>query len=423
LALGLRFLFLAAEPEARIVGDEATWTAWGREIASPEVHFSPAASRILFYPPGYPYFIAVGWGLFGSLAAVRVLQVLVSALLVPAIGRLGARLWNERAGSLAACFTAAYPDLVWFTTHFWAETLFLTLVFWGLERLVAARQEGRRDAALLAGLLWGAAALTREPALYFVPLGALWLGLEAARRRAALAFVLAAFATVVPWTLRNRIVYDAFVPVSTFGPFNLWLGNTPETREEVYAEYARVPGRIAKYRYTQERALEAIRARQPWWIFEKLRSELPRFFEADSQALAHLRRGAYGAVPAAVLALATLVFVLPYLASLALFVRGLARAPLGRDAALLLAFAGYYVLLHVAALGFARFRLPIVPVLLLFGAAAFATPAVSSARRRAVAAAAGLGLVLCVLPSLRERVAGEAAAPGEAAGPQDASAP
>lgn len=422
LGLGLRLLFVALEPSARLVGDEVTWTAWGQEIASPEVRFSPAASRILFYPPVYPYFIALLLSGFGSLLAVKLAQAVVGALLVPAVGRLGARLFGDRAGGLAAVLTAIYPDLLWFSAHYWSETVFLALLFWGFERLLAAAGPQGREPVLLAGLLFGLASLTREPALYFIPLCALFLLRAPGGRRHAVVFLLAALAVVTPWTLRNHLVYDAFVPVSTFGPFNLWLGNTRATRAEVYAEYAAVPGRIGKYRHTQRRAVEAIAERQPGWIFEKLRDELPRFWEADSQALAHLRRGAYESVSPGAARLASAAVVLAYLAALALFVLGVARAPLGRGASLLLVFAAYYALLHVASHGFARFRLPVLPILLLFAAAGLERPkAPVSLRRRLAATALGLSFALCVAPSLKQRLY-DTSAPEDAAG-ADPSAP
>jgi len=422
LGLALRASFLALEPDARLVGDEQTWTAWGFEIASPQVRFSPIASRIIFYPPVYPYFIAVPWALFGSLVAVKALQVVASAALIPAVGRLGASLFGARAGGLAAFFTALNPDLIWFSTHFWSETLFLALLFWGFERLLDAGG-GRREAALVAGLLFGLASLTREPALYFVPVAGLWL-LLAGGRKPALAFTLAALATVAPWTLRNAVVYDAFVPVSTFGPFNVWLGNTRHSREAVYAEYAQVPGRIAKYRYTQQKAWQAIRERQPWWILEKLKDELPRFWEADSQALAHVRRGAYGPLATGTARVVEWAFILAYLAALGLFVLGLWRLPLGREALLLLAFVSFFVMLHVATHGFARFRLPVLPILLVFGAAALSGPwPAPSLRGRILAAAVGVVLALSLVPSLRDRLGSDADAPADAPTPQDPSTP
>ena len=168
--------------------------------------------------------------------------------------------------------------------------------------MVGHREAGRERcvgipaAALGAGLLWGLAILTRETVLYFVPLAALWLAWRrpGGLKRAGL-FVCAALVVVVPWTVRNWYVFDAFVPVSTAGALNLWQGNTRLSREQVYEEYWAVRGRIAKYEHARSRAIEAILERQPLWIFEKLRSELPEFWEAHGQPIVHIERGAYGA--------------------------------------------------------------------------------------------------------------------------------
>ena len=367
--LVVRILFLLLEPSARLVGDEHTWTAWGAEIASPAVAFSPAATRLIFYPPLYPYFIAASLWLFGALSAVKWCQVFVAALLVPAVGRVGAAALGQRAGTLAAAIAAFYPDLVWFSVHFWSETLFLALLWWAFERLIVADSEGDRAAALLAGLLYGLAILTRETALYFAPLAAAWLVLNRTRpgaRARGAAFLLAAAFSVLPWSARNLVVYGAFVPVSTAGGLNLWQGNASLSREEVYALYAQVPGRIEKYRYARRMGLAAIAARQPGWILEKLWDEMPRFWEPDSLALAHLRREAYGPVSVLGYRLAWVAAVVPYLLVLALFVLGVTRAPLGRSQALLLGFAAYYALLHVATHGFARYRLPLMPLLFIY---------------------------------------------------------
>jgi len=200
----------------------------------------------------------------------------------------------------------------------------------------------------------------------------------------------------------------------------------------VYEEYWAVRGRIAKYEFARAKGIEAIRDRQPTWIFEKLRDEMPRFWEADSQALVHMRRGAYGAQPLFAVAFgATLAVLIPYAALLASFVVGLAYLPRDRLAGLLLAFLVFNNALHVATHGYARYRLPVLPVLFVLGAWAWtrgreACEAPPLARARALAAAAAAVLVLSLLPSVRllfrpgalvsENARFGIAAPSEAAG-------
>ncbi len=366
--------------------------------------FSPLQLRFVFHPPLYLYFVGVPFALFGTLEAVKYAQCFAGALLVPALGLVGRRAFGERAALVAAGTAAFYPELVWFASHFWAETVFTVLLWWAMERLLAADERGSTGAALASGLLWGLAILTRETVLYFLPVAALWLAwrrVGGARRAAALLVVSAC--VVLPWTLRNWFVFDAFVPVSTSGALNLWQGNTRLSRQEVYEEYWAVRGRIPKYEHARRRAIEAILERQPLWIFEKVRDEVPAFFAAHGQPIVHLERGAYGAVARARAWAAVAVVLLPYLAVLVFFVAGIARLPRGRAPLLLLAFLAFYVLLHVAAHGYPRYRLPAMPAVFLVAAHGFVAwrerGSVDRGHRLAAAAAA-LVLALGVGPSL-----------------------
>jgi hypothetical protein len=193
--------------------------------------------------------------------------------------------------------------------------------------------------------------------------------------------------------------------VSTAGALNLWQGNARLTRQEVYEEYWAVRGRIPKYEHARQRAREAILERQPLWILEKLRSELPEFWAAHAQPIVHIERGGYGVVRRPLALAAVAVVLVPYLAVLVLFVIGLARLPPGRAPLLVLAFLAFYVLLHVVAHGYPRYRLPVMPALFLvagYAAAALRTRTRPATDRTRLVAAATTALVLAlsVAPSL-----------------------
>lgn len=408
-----RVAFLLLEPATSPVADERTWIDWARNLASDKVGFSPFRTRLIFYPPLYHYFIAVLETAFGTLAAVKWAQALIGGLLVPAVGRVGELAFGPKAGAAAAAATAFYPELIWFSVHFWSETLFLVLLWWAFERLLFAdgATSSRLAPSLVAGLLWGLAILTRETILYFTPVAALWLAFRRGppgRARAA-AFLLVALAVVAPWTWRNWVVYRGFIPVSSAGGLNLFQGNASLTRQQVYNRYRAVSGRLEQYRYARRMGLRAILERQPAWLFEKLRDELPLFWEADSLVLVHVKRGAYGAVQAGWAVAAALAVLLPYLGVLALAVAGLSAFPVTRPRSLLVLFLLYYVAIHVATHGFARYRLPAMPVLFVLAGAAWASlrgRAFPRLRGRSLALAAALSLVLvaCLIPSLKRNL-------------------
>jgi hypothetical protein len=429
-ALLVRLAFLILEPATHPVGDERTWTDWAINLASPRVSYSPLRIHLIFYPPVYPYFLAAVYGATGSFDAARWVQAAVGALLVPAIGLAGARAFSPRVGRWAAGVAAFYPDLVWFAVHFWSETVFLVLLWWGIERLLAADLGGAIAPALVAGLSWGAAILTRETILYFLPVAAAWLALrgDGRGRAQAAAFLAAALLVIAPWTYRNWVEFHAFIPVSTAGGQNLFQGNTRIPRDVTYEMVDAVQGRVEQYHYARRMGLQAIRERQPWWLFEKLRDEMPKLWEADSLALVHIKRGAYGAVrPAAAVAVAVLVLA-PYLAVLALFGIGLVRLPRTRAAVLLVAFFLYYNLIHVVTHGFARYRLPIMPVVFLIagvGWTAWRAGELSRLRRsqRVGVAAFAVVMIAILTPSFLLNLGNPAYGLTDTGGPPGADAP
>jgi hypothetical protein len=204
-------------------------------------------------------------------------------------------------------------------------------------------------------------------------------------------------------------VYRGLIPVSTAGGLNLFQGNAPLTRQQVYNRYRAVSGRLEQYEYARRMGLQAILARQPSWLFEKLRDELPLFWEADSLALVHIKRGAYGDVATGWAVAAALVVLLPYLAVLALAVASVAAFPATRPRALLALFLLYYVAIHVATHGFARYRLPALPVLFVLAGAAWASLREGTfprlrGRPLALAAVWSLVLLACLAPSFRRNL-------------------
>lgn len=378
----VRVGFLLFAPACELRGDEPSWVALGTQELVP---LSPLRNDLVFYPPLYPYFIALVSRAFGSLQAVLVVQAALGALLAPAVAKVGAMAFGRRAALVAGVFAAFHPDLVWFATRFWSETLFVVLLWWALERTLAADTGGSRRTAAVAGLLWGLAALTRELALYLVPLAALWMLRPRAGaasdgrsrpwpRPAALvapALLLAAtLLTIAPWTVRNAIVFRAFIPVSTMGGLNLWQGNTTLTHLQIYDVLAGIDGPVAQDRYCRRMAVETIAARQPRWLLEKLREQMPEFWKAGSEVLDHLvGREACGPLAARTLVPIELVLVLPYLALVALLVVGLARLRFTGGATLLLLLLLAYNAAHVVAYATTRFRLPVMPVVFLVAAA------------------------------------------------------
>ncbi len=382
----VRLALLLLEPRCRPTGDEPAWLALGlSELGRPNRGLSPLRYDFVFYPPLYPYFIAIAHRLFGTLGGVLGLQAALGALLVPAVARAGRSAFGPKVGLAAAAVAAFYPDLVWFSVHFWSETLFTVLLWWAIERTLEADESGSRRTAAAAGVLFALAALTRELALYFAPLAALWLArgrllVWTARPRPgglvrAVLLGCGLLLTIAPWTLRNAILYRAFIPISTMGASNLYQGNVPSTHIEVHQRLAAASGPVERDRLARRLAWQAIRDQQPGWILHKLRGQMPEFWKLDSEIVDQVvARRACGKVARRTALLLETLTILPYLAILGLALSGLARLRVTAGAALLLGLLAAHNFAHVVALATPRYRLPLLPVVFLLGALAVAEP-------------------------------------------------
>jgi hypothetical protein len=179
----------------------------------------PTAYRL----PGYPAFLALAM-LFGrSQVWLGLVNVGLSAAAIPLLAVLARRLTGSGGVALlAAGLAAGNPTFVYFAPVAASEHLYVVLL---LAALVAA---GGRP--LLAGLCFGAAALTRADALFFLPvlLGWAFLAAPAAGRRGlrpALLVLLAAAAVVSPWLVRNRLVIGPGAGLTTNGGVNFYFAH------------------------------------------------------------------------------------------------------------------------------------------------------------------------------------------------------
>lgn len=179
---------------------------------------------------------------------IQLLQVVLGAMQAGLAADLARRLWrSERAGLLLGAALAVFWPLVEAPAGLFSEPIFLflwTLHFWLLARFDSS---GRRLTLIASGLALGLSALTRSPALYALAFSAPWLWLrarsmglssrQALGRGACQLLVLGAatLAVVLPWTIRNYLVYQRVILVDTLGPINLWLdlGETAERNPKI----------------------------------------------------------------------------------------------------------------------------------------------------------------------------------------------
>jgi 4-amino-4-deoxy-L-arabinose transferase-like glycosyltransferase len=185
-------------------------------------------------PPLFPLTLA-GIAQVGGegLLLPHVIFCIIGALVVWGTYVLTERLLNDRdAAILAASAMALYPSAVIYSALLQTEILFTAFMLATLLAGYRTFQTRLTAPAVLMGIAAACAALTRAVFLGVFPFllaSFAWLhrghGKEILRpiATACLSFCL----VILPWTLRNYEVHDAFVPISTWSGRSLLIANNP----------------------------------------------------------------------------------------------------------------------------------------------------------------------------------------------------
>lgn len=185
-----------------------------------------------FWPPGWSWVLSLVFRVAGpSLPAMALFNLACAAATGWLLHDLTRRITGQdAAGRLALLLYAIYPNAVAYVPLGLTEVFYTLLLIAGCRLLI---DEAALPKLVLAGGVFALATLVKTQTPVIVPLVfAVALARRADRARALpgtaarMALVLAVAALgVMPWSLRNHAIFDAWVPVSTNGGHTLLTGN------------------------------------------------------------------------------------------------------------------------------------------------------------------------------------------------------
>jgi len=379
LLLAVLLLRLAAIPLVHAGGytsDEREYMHLARRIAGGE-EFVDSNGDSSIRAPLYPGVLALVLFLSdGSVAAGHIANALLGTGIVLLLYTLALDLLREkRVARIALAVSALYPGLIVYGTLLQTESLYICFF---LAALLAGLRWSDRpswESAVLLGLSAGCAALTRAVFLGFIPLLLLSVWWSCRSRSILgggqlLAALGLALLVLAPWLVRSYVLHGSVIPVSAGGGNSLLTGNNPFSTggwrlepgfQEWYVEQARrrgvedpdalgevnrsrLSGEIA-VSYILDHPLDAIRLglkkSHIYWVYPITHSDRNVGLQAFAVGFDMLL---YAGVSFGILfsVLSCRRFI-PLYAALAFF-------------------WGVHAVLHAEA----RFRLPIVPILILF---------------------------------------------------------
>jgi len=205
---------------------------------------------VYFRGPLYPTLLAGLYLVLGRhMLWVRLCHVFMGSVTCILLSRLAQTLFGRTAGLLTGLIAALYGMFVFFDVDLLIPVLILHLNLWFIFFLYQAVRLQSKPRWFLSGLFMGLSAIARPNILMVAPVPLLWpfltasSPLQALKRKTlshAAIFLLGVVLPICPVTLRNGIVADDFMLISSQGGINLFIGNNPESNGiECYVPGAR----------------------------------------------------------------------------------------------------------------------------------------------------------------------------------------
>ncbi len=189
-----------------------------------------------FRAPLYPYFLtALSNATNGSLYTMRLIQILLGSFLPLLIYLLGIQLFRRRVALIAAFLAMLYPTFIYYDTTLlitFLITILSVTLLWALYKYKAQTYLS----PIVVGLLLGVAGLARPNILLFGPFLIVWVLLilkeQIGIKKALLHYLIIgvmAFVVILPVTMRNYQVSGDPVFIAWQGGINFFIGNNHQS--------------------------------------------------------------------------------------------------------------------------------------------------------------------------------------------------
>lgn len=381
----------------RIIAVAAVATAisiiWSVHFREPGLHFDenyyyPLGQKIaagtyedgyVIRAPLYPIFLAGIFRVFGEgFVVALIIQSIVRGFVVAWVVYIGGKYVSQAAGLTAGCLLALYPGLISIYMSFLTEVVYIPLFLVSFHLIDKATQSERSRDTARAGAASGIAALARSTSFLLSMVLAAWFAVRKSksgrlsRRNLGMAAILlvAMFAVISPWTVRNAVIHKGFIPIGDDSAFNLWLITSGMRIRAAVPEWESWGSHPERQREAYSRWLAYLRE-DPAFHLKRLGVVLPRVFrpswESPVKRLSTLGRGQERReVPALRKLFAVMHPVTFWLIMGGGLVGLLALERNGKRRTLILIVVAYFILLHGMTLARSRFLLPLACLLSIY---------------------------------------------------------
>jgi len=231
IGLCLRLFYVLFFPQIEIGQDSIHYYTIAHNVAERHTYSDINGKPDVYWAPGYPLFLSAIYMLFGANdSTVRIIQAILSALIVLFVYYICVKVFNERIAVIAAAISCIHPGLIGYSGIFLPQLLSAFLLVFFIFLLVEVKMN--MIAMPILGLIAGYAVLARAELLLFFPcllaLSVYWPERKRGGFKLALVFLIIMILVVSIWSVRNFRVFGRVIPVSVHLGDTLWISSWKE---------------------------------------------------------------------------------------------------------------------------------------------------------------------------------------------------
>ena len=210
----------------RFYPDEWDYRNLAQNLVATGIYTRDGKQPTAFRPPGYPVYLATLAFLGGNVVHFRLLNFLALAIVICCVYKILKEQSTPLAASLGALLVIGYPLAFYTAGTLYPQTLAAALFL--LTLYFFTRRAMKSLDYFLSGLFLGCLILTVPTFAFVLVVFTVWL-LLVPPNRSSKGWVIVLIPVLLllgGWTVRNYLVFDTFIFVSTNAGENLLIGNS-----------------------------------------------------------------------------------------------------------------------------------------------------------------------------------------------------
>ncbi|HAI70383.1 MAG TPA: hypothetical protein DCM38_13225, partial [Gammaproteobacteria bacterium] len=200
------------------------------ENLSSQFHYALDQETTAFRPPGYPILLSVFLFIGADIFHLRMLNFIFLSLTLILLFEMLKTAYSQRAAIISAFLVIGYPVLLYTASTLYPQIFgsFLFILF----LFLLIRETTSNIQYLTLGIIYAILVLTIPIFLLLLPIIVIWMisSKKQIKVQYLLIFCITLSALIGSWTLRNYLVFDRFILLSSNAGINLLLGNSEKTQ-------------------------------------------------------------------------------------------------------------------------------------------------------------------------------------------------